>query len=169
LASIVERRQRRRAHPRRVIGLAGLFDESVEISIAQKLLETVAKHMARRAWHLRPGHHEVLLDLALTPHRHRRSPSRISVLQTESAGGDFVNTLLKCPAVADRPEEAGDKLFTFTRFPQSQWKSIRTSNAIERMVDFDPAYRCKVAMTARAAAQSQPAPPPVLAPRPTMH
>ncbi len=29
-------------------------------------------------------------------------------------------------------EEAGDKLFTFTRFPQSQWKSIRTSNAIER-------------------------------------
>jgi transposase-like protein len=30
-------------------------------------------------------------------------------------------------------EAAGDKLFTFTRFPQSQWKSIRTSNAIERL------------------------------------
>ncbi|MGA3341864.1 MAG: transposase, partial [Methylocella sp.] len=30
-------------------------------------------------------------------------------------------------------EEAGDKLFTFTRFPKSQWKSIRTSNAIERL------------------------------------
>jgi hypothetical protein len=29
--------------------------------------------------------------------------------------------------------EAGDKLFTFTRFPKSQWKSIRTSNAIERL------------------------------------
>ena len=40
---------------------------------------------------------------------------------------------LKCRAVADRLEEAGDKLFTFTRFPQSQWKSIRTSNAIERL------------------------------------
>jgi transposase-like protein len=40
---------------------------------------------------------------------------------------------LKCPAVADSLEEAGDKLFTFTRFPQSQWKSIRTSNAIERL------------------------------------
>ena len=36
-------------------------------------------------------------------------------------------------AVADRLEEAGDKLFTFTRFPKSQWKSIRTSNAIERL------------------------------------
>jgi transposase-like protein len=40
---------------------------------------------------------------------------------------------LKCRAVADSLEEAGDKLFTFTRFPPSQWKSIRTSNAIERL------------------------------------
>ena len=40
---------------------------------------------------------------------------------------------LKCRAVADSLEEAGDKLFTFTRFPLSQWKSIRTSNAIERL------------------------------------
>ena len=36
---------------------------------------------------------------------------------------------LKCCAVADSLEEAGDRLFTFTRFPPSQWKSIRTSNA----------------------------------------
>jgi len=27
----------------------------------------------------------------------------------------------------------GDKLFTFTCFPQSQWKSIRTTNSIERL------------------------------------
>src|SRR5450631_4434105 len=40
---------------------------------------------------------------------------------------------LKCRAVADSLEEAGDKLFTYTRFPPSQWKSIRTSNAIERL------------------------------------
>ena len=40
---------------------------------------------------------------------------------------------LKYRAVADSLEEAGDKLFTFTRFPKSQWKSIRTSNAIERL------------------------------------
>jgi putative transposase len=40
---------------------------------------------------------------------------------------------LKCPGVAASLEEAGDKLFTFTRFPKSQWKSIRTSNAIERL------------------------------------
>ena len=40
---------------------------------------------------------------------------------------------LKHKAVADSLEEAGDKLFTFTRFPANQWKSIRTSNAIERL------------------------------------
>src|SRR5471030_990254 len=40
---------------------------------------------------------------------------------------------LKCKAVADSLEEAGDRLFTFARFPPSQWKSIRTTNAIERL------------------------------------
>jgi transposase-like protein len=40
---------------------------------------------------------------------------------------------LKCPAVADSLEEAGDKLFTFARFPPDQWRSIRTTNAIERL------------------------------------
>jgi putative transposase len=40
---------------------------------------------------------------------------------------------LKCRAVADSLEEAGDRLFTFARFPPSQLRSIRTSNAIERL------------------------------------
>ena len=30
-------------------------------------------------------------------------------------------------------EEAGDELFTFTRFPSSQWKALRTTNALERI------------------------------------
>jgi putative transposase len=40
---------------------------------------------------------------------------------------------LKCRAVAQSLEEAGDRLFTFTRLPESQWKSARTTNAIERL------------------------------------
>ena len=40
---------------------------------------------------------------------------------------------LKCKAVADSLEEAGDRLFTFTRLEPSQWKSARTTNAIERL------------------------------------
>src|SRR5436305_12321098 len=39
---------------------------------------------------------------------------------------------LKCRAVAQSVEEAGDRLFTFTRLPKSQWTSARTANAIER-------------------------------------
>jgi putative transposase len=40
---------------------------------------------------------------------------------------------LKHRAVADSLEEAGDQLFAFTRLPPSQWRSARTTNAIERL------------------------------------
>ncbi len=39
----------------------------------------------------------------------------------------------KCPAVATSLEEAGERLFTFLRYPPEQWKSMRTTNAIERL------------------------------------
>ena len=35
--------------------------------------------------------------------------------------------------MADSLEEAGDRLFAFTRLDPSQWKSARTTNAIERL------------------------------------
>jgi transposase-like protein len=40
---------------------------------------------------------------------------------------------LKHRVVADSLEEAGDHLFSFTRLPPSQWRSARTTNAIERL------------------------------------
>ena len=39
----------------------------------------------------------------------------------------------KCEAVAASLEEAGEELFTFTRLPTDQWRSARTTNAIERL------------------------------------
>jgi transposase-like protein len=30
-------------------------------------------------------------------------------------------------------EEAGEQLFTFLRYPVSQWKALRTTNALERI------------------------------------
>jgi transposase-like protein len=39
----------------------------------------------------------------------------------------------RCPAVATSLEEAGDRLFAFLRLPLSQWRSARTTNAIERL------------------------------------
>jgi len=40
---------------------------------------------------------------------------------------------LRCPAVVESLDEAGDQLFTFLRFPPSQWKALRTTNALERI------------------------------------
>ena len=40
---------------------------------------------------------------------------------------------LRCKAVSASFEEAGDELFTFTAFPSSQWKALRTTNALERI------------------------------------
>lgn len=40
---------------------------------------------------------------------------------------------LRCQAVYQSFEEAGDQLFTFTAFPSSQWKALRTTNALERI------------------------------------
>ncbi len=39
----------------------------------------------------------------------------------------------RCRGVAESLEEAGDRLFTFLRYPPGQWKSLRTTNAIERL------------------------------------
>src|SRR5260370_17591069 len=40
---------------------------------------------------------------------------------------------LKHEAVANSLEESGGRLFTFTRLPPTQWRSARTTNAIERL------------------------------------
>jgi putative transposase len=40
---------------------------------------------------------------------------------------------LRHRAVADSLEEAGDRLFAFSGLPPSQWRSARTTNAIERL------------------------------------
>ena len=37
------------------------------------------------------------------------------------------------PKVAESLQEAGEELLTFYRFPQRQWKSLRSTNAIERL------------------------------------
>jgi putative transposase len=40
---------------------------------------------------------------------------------------------LRCPAVIECLEEAGEDLFTFLDFPKLQWKALRTTNALERI------------------------------------
>lgn len=50
------------------------------------------------------------------------------------ANDEFIAKWSKlAPKVAASLEEAGDELLTFYRFPKTQWKSLRTTNAIERL------------------------------------
>jgi putative transposase len=52
----------------------------------------------------------------------------------EQARAGFVRKWrLRCQAVVKSFEEAGDELFTFTAFPISQWKALRTTNTLERI------------------------------------
>jgi putative transposase len=54
--------------------------------------------------------------------------------EVEAKRKRFIRKLrLKYRAVADSLEDAGEKLCTFKRLPPSQWRSIRTSNAIVRL------------------------------------
>jgi putative transposase len=52
----------------------------------------------------------------------------------ESARRSFLKKWrLRCPVVAASLEEGGEELFTFLTLPASQWKGLRTTNALERI------------------------------------
>jgi transposase-like protein len=88
-----------------------------------------------------------------TVHKHRNLLAHAPERLHEEIGADYTDMIyantrqeiearrkafirkwrLKHRAVADSLEEAGDRLFTFARLPPSQWRSARTTNAIERL------------------------------------
>ena len=39
----------------------------------------------------------------------------------------------RCPGVVASLREGGDELLTFFTFPKAQWKTLRTTNTIERL------------------------------------
>src|SRR6266542_1992410 len=88
---------------------------------------TVHKHRNLLAHAPERLHEEVTADY--TDMIYAATPAQI-----ESRRKAFIRKWrLKCRAVADSLEEAGDRLFTFTRLPPNQWRSVRTTNAIERL------------------------------------
>jgi putative transposase len=88
---------------------------------------TVHKHRNLLAHAPEPLHEEVSADY--TDMIYAATPKEI-----EQRRRAFLRKWrLKCRAVADSLEEAGERLFAFTRLPPAQWKSARTTNAIERL------------------------------------
>jgi putative transposase len=65
---------------------------------------------------------------------YRRMIYALSCEAVEQARVGFLRKWkLRCKAASTSFEEAGDELFTFTSFPSSQWKALRTTNALERI------------------------------------
>ena len=61
------------------------------------------------------------------------SPGTSFNLLDQARGRFLKKWRLRCPAVIECLDEAGEDLFTFLRFPPSQWKALRTTNALERI------------------------------------
>jgi putative transposase len=40
----------------------------------------------------------------------------------------------RCPGVVRSLQEGGEELLTFFQFPRSQWKTLRTTNVIKRLI-----------------------------------
>ena len=88
---------------------------------------TVHKHRNLLAHAPERMHDEITADY--TDMIYAASPEEI----TERRRAFLRKWRLRHRAVADSLEEAGDRLFTFTRLPPGQWRSARTTNAIERL------------------------------------
>jgi putative transposase len=65
-----------------------------------------------------------------TVHKHRNLLAHAPERLHDEITADYNDMIY---AVADSMDEASDQLFAFTRLPPSQWRSARTTNAIERL------------------------------------
>ena len=74
-------------------------------------------------------------------HRHDEIKADVADMVRAKTGADVLakrkaflaKWRLRCRPVATSLEEAGECLFTFLRDPPEQWRSLRTTNAIERL------------------------------------
>lgn len=65
---------------------------------------------------------------------YRRMIYAPSAAEVQSARASFVRKWRgRCSGVVVSLQEAGEELFTFLKFPVSQWKALRTTNALERV------------------------------------
>lgn len=102
---------------------------AVEESWPQMLVQRCTTHKLRNIERHAPKH--ALEEVRADYHRITEADSYGSAQVAYSA---FIAKWSKrAPKVAESLTEAGEELLTFYRFPRSQWKSLRTTNAIERL------------------------------------
>jgi transposase-like protein len=103
---------------------AALRAEWPEIAIQRCTNHKLRNLLAKAPAHLREELAEDYRRMVYAENREAVEQARASFLR---------KWRLRCKAVISSFEEAGDELFTFLEFPQSQWKALRTTNALERI------------------------------------
>lgn len=106
-------------------GLRGAVEESWSGVAVQRCtvhkLRNLERHVPRHALEeMRSDYHRIIRADSLD--------------EARKAYREFISKWKKlAPKVATSLEEGGEELFTFYSFPKSQWKSLRTTNVIERL------------------------------------
>ena len=106
-------------------GLRAALSELWPATLVQRC--TVHKERNLLGYTPEPLHEELKADYS----RMMYAPTAEDAVQERSAF--LAKWSAKCPKAAKSFEEAGDELFTFLKFPPAQWKSLRTTNCIERL------------------------------------
>jgi len=102
---------------------------ALQIQWPQLAIQRCTNHKLRNLLAKAPAH--LREELAEDYRRMIYADSREAV---QSAHAGFLRKWrLRCKAVVSSLEEAGEELFTFLQFPKSQWKALRTTNALERI------------------------------------
>src|SRR3954462_15314072 len=122
-AEVPARRHRGCAHGLGVERSAGVLHESVEPGSEQHLLQAVVEHVAGRARHLGPHHHQLALTIALPTHRHSQTPVQ-SPSTIDSDQPDFVNGLLSVEQPIAGTELRAIKRYLATRSDGLPWLFI---------------------------------------------
>lgn len=106
-------------------GLRGAVEESWSGVAVQRCtvhkLRNLERHVPRHALEeMRSDYHRIIRANSLD--------------EARKAYREFISKWKKlAPKVATSLEEGGEELLTFYSFPKSQWKSLRTTNVIERL------------------------------------
>ena len=109
-------------------GNAGLR-RAVELSWPRAAVQRCCVHKLRNLERKAPKH--VRAEIRDDFHRIVYASSEEAA---RAAYGSFERKWAKrCPGVVRSLREGGDELFTFFTFPKGQWKTLRTTNVIERL------------------------------------
>jgi transposase-like protein len=109
-------------------GNAGLH-RAITVTWPKTRIQRCAVHKLRNLLRKAPqhAHGEITADFHLIVYAS-------GLTQARAARDAFIKKWSKrSPGVVESLNEAGDELLTFYEFPKEQWKTIRTTNVIERL------------------------------------